>query len=54
MNVYRLSFHVDDDIEAESLKDAWEMARDRIHNGYYGPTQANLELDHEIVEEPTD
>lgn len=51
MNLYTFSFSVEDNIQAESLEEAWKIARERVVSGFYGPTQANLEFIEELPEE---
>ena len=49
MKIFRYSLHIDDEIRAESLEDAWQVVKVRDEDNWYGPTIANLEL---IGEEP--
>ena len=51
MNIYRFSFTVDDEIKAESLTEAWDIVKQSITAGYYGPTRENLEFDRELPKE---
>jgi hypothetical protein len=53
MNRYRLLMTIDDDIEAKDLDEAWEKFRNRIKEGYYGPTIGNVEFIGEVIEYPT-
>lgn len=51
MQTYRFTFNVEDNIEAESEVEAWEIVKARMDDRFYGPTRANLELTGETVEE---
>jgi len=52
MFVYDFRFSVSDQIEAPSLEAAWEIAKKRIEERWYGPTITSLELIEEYAAEP--
>ena len=51
MKIYRYSLHIDDEIIAEDLTQAWEVIKLRDEDNWYGPTIANLEYISEVPEE---
>lgn len=51
MKIYRYSLHIDDEIPAESIEEAWGVVKARDEDNWYGPTIANLEFVREITEE---
>ena len=51
MKIFRYSFHIDDEIRAETIEDAWQVVKARDEDNWYGPTIANLELIGEEEEE---
>ncbi|MBA7568670.1 hypothetical protein ES708_10404 [subsurface metagenome] len=50
MKLFRFTFSIDDDIEAQSKDEAWEIVKKRIADRYYGPTHNSLELIEDLTE----
>jgi len=53
MNLYRLTLDIDDEIQAETLEEAWVKFQERVRKGYYGPTKENVEFLEEVPEAVT-
>lgn len=51
MKIYHYYLNIDDEIQAESLEEAWVVVKARDEDNWYGPTIANLELIREETEE---
>ena len=50
MKRYRLTLSIEDETEAETHKEAWEVFSERVKKGYYGPTKGDVEFIEEITE----
>ena len=51
MKIYRLALAIEDTLEAEDLRSAWDEFKARLDAGYYGPTLKDIEEGEEIKEE---
>jgi len=51
MNRYRLSMSIEDEVIAADPYEAFRQFSDRTHEGFYGPTQVDVELIEVIPED---
>lgn len=51
MKIYRYTLIIDDEIQAETLEEAWAIVKARDEDNWYGPTIANLEFISETSEQ---
>lgn len=52
MKTYTLDLTIHDEIQAETIDEAWEIFSARVEDRYYGPTRDNIDEGYEI--EPED
>ena len=53
MNLYRLFMTIEEELEAETHEEAWVKFRERVREGYYGPTRDDIEFVGTVREEET-
>ena len=51
MKIYTLSLTIEDTLEAETIRDAWDEFKARMDAGAYGPTFKDIAETGEVPEE---
>ena len=51
MKIYTLALTVEDTLEADNLRDAWDEFKARMDAGFYGPTFKDIVEGGEVPEE---
>mgnify|MGYP001112394961 CR=1 FL=1 len=52
MYVYRISLTIEDEVLAETKREAWKQFTERIREGFYGPTINEVEEIEEVESSP--